>query len=670
MTTDGGNVWDDVSPQASRTLSPAHRIFLEEGSAISEEVIAARGYYSLNRGAVTELVNLNVLSSQALSATGWLAIPIYRPDGFKHGEQVRLFGASERAKYLWPSGQRLSFDVHPDCLDDLTNPSVDLIITEGTKKSDAILSAARDEGHRYCVISLAGYSGWKVKYGEQSVASPDFQDILWENRKVYVVPDSDFKSNADVLFGWTELTRYVAGKTGPHRTFLVIVPSAGMTKQGADDYLAAGNTLAGLLGHAQSPQYVALDPAPAARPLSVRMGPTLMATHFPKIPYLMAPLIPAKSITLIAGHSGTLKTWAALDLALEGALGLPWLDHPDLKADLGPFRTMYVNKEMQEDIIIDRLFKYRANTRFSGHPDWDAGLERFMLVSEAALDLNVESQRDRLESAIEAYHVDLVVLDSLSMSWHGDENSASEVGAFYAHLRGITERTDCAWILIHHLLKTGSKVGRGDPLTVAIRGSGQLSQQADVAIMLANYAVENDESGDRLVAMTHAKARTDRELPAWLCRFGVEDTIRASYRYLSPLTEAKARAAGTVPLSTQKMREWILEELRAMPAMRHTAAGLRSPILVALLQANWTVNDSDPPSDRTLRRYLMTLAEEGIVTSREQSQSKGALYRLPDPEEIPDETPTQPGHHPPSPTTFADGVGAPENGLPEPSSGA
>jgi hypothetical protein len=123
-------------------------------------------------------------------------------------------------------------------------------------------------------------------------------------------------------------------------------------------------------------------------------------------------------------------------------------------------------------------------------------------------------------------------------------------------------------------------------------------------------------------------------------------------------------------MSAPKMREWILEELRAMPAMRHTAAGLRSPILVALLQANWTVNDSDPPADRTIRRYLQVLAEEGILTARDQSQSKGALYRLPDPEEIPDETATPPGHHSAGAAASTDGQTPTDNGVSEPSSGA
>ena len=646
--TPDGDVWTDIAPPEDRALTDAHRQILEVESQIDPEVIEARGYHSLTRTQVTELVNLEVLSSTALSADGWLAIPIYRPDGIKHGEQIRLFGTGLRQKYLWPSGFRLSFDVHPDDLVKLLDPTIPVLFTEGVKKGDALLSAARREGYACAVVTVAGCDGWKIRHLDGSIASPDFLDIVWQDRRVFVISDSDYRSNDSVARGWTECARYLEGKTGAHRTFLVIVPPDGMTKQGADDYLAGGGSLDSLLGLAQSPRYAATEDPPEERPLRVRTGSHLMATRAPKIPYLMAPLIPAKSITLMAGHSGTLKTWAALALALDGALGLPWLDHPELQPDLGAFATLYVNKEMQEEIVVDRLVKYGANDRYKHHPDIDHALDtRFFLVSEAALDLNVERQRDRLEDAIIAYKVGLVVLDSLSMSWHGDENSASEVGAFYAHLRGITERTGCAWILIHHLLKTG-KASKGDPMTVAIRGSGQLSQQADVALMLANYAIEGDDQMSRLVSMAHAKARTDRELVTWLTRFSVTDGIFASYQYLSTLADAKARVASDAPADSARIREWILEELKAMPVMRHVSSGLRFQSVLALLQANWNVDGKSPPSESTIRRQIRLLVDEGILHVLETSRGKGDLLRLPDPEEEkPDERsshPAQPAH--------------------------
>lgn len=637
MSDSGGNVWEDVAPLEERTLSGEHQRLLMEESGIHPDVIAGRGYHSLRSGQINELVNLGVLTTASLSATGWLSIPIYRPDGSKHGEQIRVFGSMARQKYLWPSGARLAFDVHPSCLGDLFDPDVPILITEGTKKADALLSAARAEHYRCVVIALAGCLGWRARINDATMASPDFLDVVWENRKVFVISDSDFRSNDEVARGWTDAAYYITGKTGPHRTFLVIVPPAGTTKQGADDYLVAGHSLDDLLGLAQTPRFVAMDTVPETRPLRVDAGGSLMRAAPPKIPYLMAPLIPAGSIMLVAGHSGTLKTWAAIALALDGAMGLPWLDHPELRLDLGPFTTLYVNKEMQRDIVIDRLLKYGANDRYNRISDWRDRLDRFQLVSEAALDLALERDRDRLEEAILASGAKLVVLDSLSMSWGGDENSASEVGRFYSQLRDITERTGCAWILIHHLLKTGA-IKKGDPLTLAIRGSGQLSQQADVAVMFANYASEQDSPSDgRLISMTHAKARTDRELQAWLTKFNVPDGLYAHYRYLGPLTEAKARAASTSPAASGRIKDWILEELRAMPAMKHTQSGLRFRLLVPLLQGNWSSDDKSPPSDDTIRRHLLTLVEEGQLTVLEESRRFGHLFRLADPEETPDD---------------------------------
>lgn len=630
-------VWEDVCPPDDRELSIEHQRILTGESAIDPDVIIGRGYYSLSLPQVMELVNLEVLDSSALSALSWLAIPLWKPDGTKHGEVVRLYGSKQKFKYLWPTGLRLSFDIHPDCLPHVHNIEYDVVITEGIKKGDAILSAARREDKKLIVLSTNGCYGWRARIDGHSVATPDYLDLAWEDRRVFVISDSDYRSNDQVSTGWNECVRYTAGKTGDHRTFLIVVPPLGEAKQGADDYLLSGKSLDSLLGLMQTPRHARTEDDTEAVPLKLKTGGQLMREAGTRIPYLLAPLLPEQSIMLMAGHTGTFKTWAMLNLALDGAFGFPWMDHPKLKPDRGPFTTLYVNKEMSGIILGQRLRLLAAAKRYTDNPNWREIIdERIVFVDEAALDFSVETQRDRLEDAIMSVGASFTVLDSLSMSWHGNENDASEVGALYSQLRGVTERTQTGWGLVHHLLKpTSSHLKKGDPITASIRGSGQLSQQADVALMLAHYTSDSEtrEGSEKLIAMTHAKARTDVEMAAWVSRFSTNDGLFASLMYLGSLADAKARAYAKSPDSASKLGSWLIEEAKLMPFMASTGIGIRGRQLMALLQQAWT-EEGPAPSDSLLRKALADLVESGQLQLVEKNQRGGDLYRLSDPDTL------------------------------------
>lgn len=631
------SVWEDVCPLEDRELSTEHLHILTDESAIDPDIIIGRGYYSLDRSQVTELVNLEVLSPNALKAMGWMSIPLYRPDRQKHGELLRLFGANLRQKYLWPSGLRLAFDVHPDYLDAVKDPNIDIVITEGVKKGDAILSAARREGKDLVVLSTNGCEGWRAKIDGLRQATPDYFDVVWEDRRVLVISDSDYRSNDNVAYGWNECVRYTAGKTGEHRTFLVVVPSIGEAKQGADDYLASGKSLDSLMGLMQTPRHAVTEVDTNPVPLKLKTGGQLMREAGTKIPYLLSPLLPEQSIMLVAGHTGTFKTWAMLNLALDGAFGFSWMDHPKLKPDKGPFTTLYVNKEMSGIILGQRLRLLAAAKRYTDIPNWREIIdERIIFVDEAALDFSVEAQRDRLEDAIMSVGASLTVLDSLSMSWHGNENDASEVGALYSQLRGVTERTQTGWGLVHHLLKpTSGHLKKGDPITASIRGSGQLSQQADVALMLAHYTSDSEtrEGSEKLISMTHAKARTDVEMAAWVTRFDTNDGLFASFSHLCSLADAKAKAYSKSLGSPDKLSEWILEEAKLMPFMASTGIGIRGRQLMALLQQAWT-QDGQPPGDGPLRKQFLRMVQSGQLILVEENKRSGDLYRLPDPDTL------------------------------------
>jgi hypothetical protein len=639
MSTTDNDVWEHVVPIATRSLSDEHRKWLREESAISDDVIDERGYYTLERPEIATLVAMEVIHPIALKAEGWLGIPITRPDSIKHGEIIRVFGAQGTQKYLWPTGERNAFDVHPYGWDYILDTDVPVVMTEGVKKADAVLSAARAAGTPLLVVAVNGNWGWHCKINKASVACPDFLDIPWKERKVYVIPDSDFRTNDNVRKGWSELASYLAGKTGSNRAFMVVPPAAGTAKQGADDFLAAGRSLGDLLELAQSPSYVNIDSVAERIPLRVKSGLALINEAGVRIPHIYDPLVPERAVMLAAGHSGTYKTWACLSLALDAAFGIPWNDHPKLVMHGDPVATLYVNKEMSGAILGQRLKEMARASRYSSVPDWEKIIEdRIFFADEAALDLNRQDQRDRLEDAIVECEAKIVVLDSLSMCWHGDENKSDEVGAFYAHLRGITERTGATWVIIHHLTKPQAGRKKDHPM-FSIRGSGQLYQQADACLFLSHYVTDEQPEGTKELVFTHLKARTSREMPAWIIKFSDNDGLFTDMQYLTDLVDARARSYAKSYGDPTKLGAWIRESMRGMPALQSTGPGMRTGQLFAMLGASWNVAEEAPPSDQTMRRQIKSMTESGVLEVVETNRRLGDLYRLAPEEDDIDEIP-------------------------------
>lgn len=97
-------------------LSPEHRRALEQGSAISPEVITARGYRT-----VTGKKDLNALGfSTAQRSVSGLLLPTHAPDGTSPSHQFRTDSprSDNRAnvvKYETPKGIGMRIDCPPAC---------------------------------------------------------------------------------------------------------------------------------------------------------------------------------------------------------------------------------------------------------------------------------------------------------------------------------------------------------------------------------------------------------------------------------------------------------------------------------------------------------------------------------------------------------------------------
>jgi hypothetical protein len=141
--------------------------------------------------------------------------------------------------YEWPSGRRTSLSVLPRVRGWLGNPKVLLYIVEITLKADSVVS------HKLAcaVIGINGVYGWRGtnEHGGKT-ALPDWQDVALNERRVFCVPDSDYRTNEKVRRAWDALADYLESKGARVK---MRVPETGKNgaKIGPDDFIARGGKI-------------------------------------------------------------------------------------------------------------------------------------------------------------------------------------------------------------------------------------------------------------------------------------------------------------------------------------------------------------------------------------------------------------------------------------------
>ncbi len=225
----------------SPTLLPEHETLIR-ASGISPEVVAARGYRS-----VTDKADLKALGfSDYQCRVPALVIPTYATDGRVAFHQLRpdspRTSHGKLVKYERPPGSENVLDVPPPVRHLLADPSVPLVITEGSRKADAAASLG------LCCIALLGVDCWRGTNGKRGkTALADWNEVALNSRDVYLAFDSDATDKAPVQRALADLKRYLESKWARVLVLrLPAGPSGG--KVGLDDFLAAGHSAEDLLG--------------------------------------------------------------------------------------------------------------------------------------------------------------------------------------------------------------------------------------------------------------------------------------------------------------------------------------------------------------------------------------------------------------------------------------
>lgn len=204
-----------------------------------------------------------------------LVIPFHGPNGENgycrlKADTARKDRNGKQIKYESPRGHRNRIFIPPGTLAHLNEPTTELLITEGEKKS------AKSDQEGFRCIGLVGVFGWKD--GKSELLLPELEQIVWRGRQVRIVFDSDLAEKPEVQDAECRLAAQL--KTLGANVRVVRLPSgAGGLKVGLDDFLISHGALElrRLLDAADDPVEVK---GPLARVSAAQLDPSEEAKRY------------------------------------------------------------------------------------------------------------------------------------------------------------------------------------------------------------------------------------------------------------------------------------------------------------------------------------------------------------------------------------------------------
>lgn len=166
--------------------------------------------------------------------------------------------------------------------------------------------------------------------------------------------------------------------------------------------------------------------------------------------WIIKGVLPKADLAVLFGESGSGKSFAALDMAVDIALGTAW-------------RGMTVRKGKVVYIAAEGAGGFRNRLKAIGQ---QRGLDLAQIPIGVIADApNLMEKADALDVAKairDAGGADLVILDTFAQVMPGaNENSGEDVGRALAHCKGIHRATGALVMLVHHSGKDASRGARG-----------------------------------------------------------------------------------------------------------------------------------------------------------------------------------------------------------------
>lgn len=212
-----------------------------------------------------------------------------------------------------------------------------------------------------------------------------------------------------------------------------------------------------------------------------------LASYVPK--QIIEGRIEEDTLIVIAGQSGTGKTYLIMSMAVAIATGKDWLGRKTTKVNVG-----FLNYEMGKRGWARRLVKVLKGKRLT-HAD-------IYTEHNNGMDLMKPEGLVELKMLINLRQLGVIFIDALSGIHLGDENKTQDMTVVMNALLEAAQETHCAIVVLHHTKKDGN----------GYRGSGLILNKPDVLLELETYkqkpdvklwSVKNRDDEDYVMYATH-----------------------------------------------------------------------------------------------------------------------------------------------------------------------
>ena len=282
----------------------------------------------------------------------------------------------------------------------------------------------------------------------------------------------EYRKRVDYLYDFLEKNGIAIDKQNRNPSRLSRMP--GVTRNGNRQYLVATNI--GRKSWVDWMDFVegVSDELPDMVPLSTYKD------NPPPLPEeLIAGILRRGHKMLVSGSSKAGKSFLLMELCVSIAEGVPWLSFSVSKG-----RVLYVNLEIDPASAINRFLKiYEALGLKSRHA------EDILLWNLRGHAVPLDQLVPKLIRRVRDLHLDAIVIDPIYKVITGDENNASEMGAFCNQFDKICTETGCSTIYCHH----HSKGAQGAKKAMdRASGSGVFARDPDAQLDMIELELTED----------------------------------------------------------------------------------------------------------------------------------------------------------------------------------
>lgn len=216
-------------------------------------------------------------------------------------------------------------------------------------------------------------------------------------------------------------------------------------------------------------------------------GLSLFKYNYEELPKLIEPIFPKVGLASLVGSSDTGKSTFLRQLALSIALNLE--DFVGYKTDTRTRNVIYISTE-DDPASTSISLKKQIKGLHKSKDLVESNLNHIKFI----FDFNLNENNDAnlfsiLNSDLETFGADLIIVDAFTDIFNGDINSSTKVREFLNQFSALAKRNNCLVLFLHH---TGKRTDKFTASKDNVLGSQAFEAKMRVLIELKQYP--NDDT--------------------------------------------------------------------------------------------------------------------------------------------------------------------------------